>query len=153
VWRGEFDPSEFPRDATVRNDGDELVVEWEDGAVPTSRSYWVGLPVGVTVHDDGRVEVEVDMSEASKSMGEQWYEATEDTDPELAAIDEPRYLTDLAIVDAQRGEHQVAVDMPAAWIDGVPVRCQARWRCGFETTDLAEMEAHVRDPEERHGDS
>ncbi len=31
---------------------------------PTSRSYVIGLPVVVTVHDDGRVEFEVDKSEA-----------------------------------------------------------------------------------------
>lgn len=30
-----------------------------------SRAYWIGLPVGVTVHDDGAVTYEVDTSEAT----------------------------------------------------------------------------------------
>lgn len=32
---------------------------------PEPRSYWIGLPVGITVHADGRVTYEVDLSEAS----------------------------------------------------------------------------------------
>lgn len=34
------------------------------------RTYWVGLPVGVTVHDDGTVEYEIDTAEAGSAVRE-----------------------------------------------------------------------------------
>lgn len=37
-----------------------------------SRTYTVGLPVLITVHDDGRVEWEIDKSEAAQSIAEEY---------------------------------------------------------------------------------
>lgn len=39
-----------------------------------SRSYLVGLPVLITVWDDGTVVYDVDTSEATKSVIDAWYE-------------------------------------------------------------------------------
>lgn len=43
-----------------------------------SRSYVVGLPVLVTVWDDGTVVYDVDTSEAGEAVDESWYEREHD---------------------------------------------------------------------------
>lgn len=59
-----------------------------------SREYWIGLPVGVTVHDDGRVTYSIDTSEAT------------DIDEDSAAWEEygeEQVLADVKLIGA---EHQ-----------------------------------------------
>lgn len=47
------------------------------------RSYCVGLPVIITVHDDGRITYSVDLSEAAQAISEDDY--ADATDEERAA--------------------------------------------------------------------
>lgn len=51
----------------------------------SARTYVVGLPVVITVHDDGRVEYEVDTAEASSEM---WEQAPEEYTEEQIRADE-----------------------------------------------------------------
>lgn len=113
-----------------------------------SRTYPCGLPVMVTVHDDGRVDVEVDMSEAGQTMSETWYER--EFVPDLQGVDEARMLLDRAVAEAMRSEYKVEQVNPPEWLP--ELKCPARWACGF-TGGLAAMDAHLRDPDESHGDS
>jgi hypothetical protein len=46
-----------------------VVGEWI--RTPGSRSYLVSLPVLITVHDDGRVEYDVDTTEAATAVAEE----------------------------------------------------------------------------------
>ena len=107
------------------------------------RSYCVGLPVILTVHDDGRVQVEVDMSEASSEMSEQWGQDPdgEDVPPE------DLMLLDSAVVDAQTREHVVAADMPASWIEGAELKCPVQYSCPvtFAAGETDLMGTHIRD--------
>jgi len=60
--------------------GDPVEVEVVD-----SRTYVVGLPVIVTVHDDGRVEYEVDTAEAAGDIWENIPDESTLTDEEITA--------------------------------------------------------------------
>lgn len=112
---------------------------------PTSRTYWVGLPVGITVSDDGTLRVEVDMSDASSEMRDVWYDAEE------MDWDEAQALTDGAVVDAHPGRSSGAdVTIPRAVAE---MHCPARYDCPFRTFIISEMVVHLTDPDERHGDS
>jgi len=109
----------------------------------TQRSYWIGLPVGVTVRDDGSISVEVDMSEAPAEMNETWGESEELS----AEVTETQILTDMAIVDAH----------PASWVVSVQpavaeMKCPARYDCDFRTFEIPLMCAHLANPDEKHGD-
>lgn len=105
----------------------------------SSRSYWVGLPVGVTVHDDGTVDVEVDMSEASSAMSDEFHERGED----LEGTSEDQMLLDCAVVDGERPDH---ANKPVTRMGSVHLqlmKCPVRYRCGFKTRDLEEMARHI----------
>jgi len=104
----------------------------------SARSYWVGLPVGVTVGDDGSVTVEVDMSEASSSMSDEWAEADEDTNPDVAALSENQVLLDGAVVDAHPGPWSARLSPAVA-----EMRCPVRYTCGFRTFEIPAMAAHL----------
>lgn len=53
-----------------------------------SRTYVIGLPVVVTVHDDGRVEAEVDLSEAYDVWDASTPEGQDDSEDVLTADSE-----------------------------------------------------------------
>jgi hypothetical protein len=113
--------------------------------VSAPREYWVGLPVGVRVHQDGRVTWIVDTSEATRAMSEEFSEADEETNPAVAAITEEQMLLDCAIVDAVSATPQV---------DTAPdqeMKCPVRYACGFRTGNLGDMAAHILDTEADHG--
>lgn len=103
----------------------------------SARTYWVGLPVGVTVHEDGGVSVEVDMSEAPSAISEVYNEADEDTYPEVAAYPFEGALLDMAIVEAHRGTFTVSHQR-----DTAEMTCP-KWRCEFKTADIPEMLGHI----------
>lgn len=110
------------------------------------RSYWVGLPVGITVTDDGSVEYEIDTSEASSAMRDTWYESEELS----ASIHENQMLLDGAIVDSQRAGHVAKVRLYRDWLG--PMDCPVRYACPFKSSQIHEMAAHIGDPAEKHGD-
>jgi hypothetical protein len=105
------------------------------------REYWVGLPVGVRVHRDGRVAWTIDTSEASKGISEEAgneYGSAPD-------VTEDQMLLDCAIVDAQTGTAN-------AWSRvGEEMKCPVRYACGFKTLNLGDMAAHILDTEQTHG--
>lgn len=63
---------------------------WQHSSKPEEpRFYAVGLPVAITVHEDGTVEFDVDLSEAAESIwddadAEDRYEVGEMTEDEAA---------------------------------------------------------------------
>lgn len=104
----------------------------------SARSYWVGLPVGITVHDDGSVTIEVDASEASEAMAELWREQGPDNGFDWP---EDEMLIDCAVVDAERaGPAYPTLRIPAKVIS---MRCPVRYACGFTTASRDEMVAHI----------
>lgn len=66
-----------------------------DGKIPVDRSYVVGLPVIVTVHTDGRVTYEVDVSEMAQAIAED-----DQTDADIA-----QQIMDAKIVEDYLDEH------------------------------------------------
>ena len=109
------------------------------------REYWVGLPVGIRVHRNGHVTWTIDTSEASSAMNEEYGEADEETNPEVASYTEDQVLMDMAVVDAQadaQSETQVDREM----------KCPVRYACGFTTTNLGDMAAHILDKGQTHGE-
>lgn len=105
------------------------------------REYWVGLPVGVRVHRDGRVAWRIDTSETSKAISE---EAGNEYGS-APGVTEDQMLLDCAVVDAQAGPVN-------AWsrVDQ-EMKCPVRYACGFTTANLGEMAAHILDKDQTHG--
>lgn len=111
----------------------------------SSRSYWVGIPAGVTVHDDGSIEIDVDLSEVTKEMSESF---DEDNDE---GTTEKQMLMDSAIIDShvQRRGNRFNQPIPRQYL-GL-MKCPVRYSCPFETSQLHEMAAHIGDESEKHG--
>lgn len=97
------------------------------------REYWVGLPVGVRVHDNGRVEWIIDTSEAGKGISEE--AGTEfGSAPEVT---EDEMLLDYAIANAQPG--YVTVGSHA----DEPYHCPAFYACTFRTESVPDLTDHL----------
>jgi hypothetical protein len=101
----------------------------------SSRTYWVGLPVGVTVHDDGAVEFEVDISEAGDGISDEW---SEDQDGNYDGVSEGRMLLDYAIANAQVGHAMARPTAPPR-----PYHCPVKYSCPFETESLEDLAGHA----------
>lgn len=101
------------------------------------REYWVGLPVGVRVHRDGRVTWTIDHGEASGAVRDEWGEADEDTNPTVAAYTEEQVLLDCAVLDATERTPE-ADTMPT-----LEMRCPVKYSCGFRTRNLGDMAEHI----------
>lgn len=102
-----------------------------------AREYWVGLPVGITVHPDGKVTWTIDSSEASSAMGEEWGEASEETNPTVAEYTQEQVLLDQAIVDA------VSTQPTVESTPDERMKCPINYSCSFRTGNLGEMADHI----------
>jgi hypothetical protein len=96
------------------------------------REYWVGLPVGIKVHDDGLVTWTIDTSEAGDGISEE--AGTENGS--APNVTEDQMLRDYAIAYAQP---EVTVDSRAT----EPYRCPVLFACDFRTEDLADLADHI----------
>ncbi len=104
----------------------------------SDRTYWVGLPVGITVREDGGVSVEIDMSEASSAI-------MEDAGNEYGSapsVTENQALRDSAIVDAHPGPYSVNLQRSVS-----EVRCPVRYSCDFRTFDIPALVEHIESAE------
>jgi hypothetical protein len=72
-----------------------------------ARSYWVGLPVGITVADDGTVTYEVDTSEAGQAIMEIDYNLYDNEGKEIV-IPEEVMLADRDRIDADHDRRHAA---------------------------------------------
>jgi hypothetical protein len=99
-----------------------------------SRSYVVGVPLIVSVDDDGVVTYEVDASEISSEMSERFGEDDED------GIEENQMLLDGAVIDG----HLAAGNFGQTHLTQmVRVECPVKYRCKFECFSLEEMASHI----------
>jgi hypothetical protein len=102
----------------------------------SSREYWVGLPVGVCVDDDGTVTFTIDFSEAGdgilEEVGNEFGSAPE--------VTEDQALLDYATVNAYPVGPPQATLAPSLMGE---MECPVRYSCGFRTAGRAEMAAHI----------
>lgn len=110
-------------------------------AEQSHREYWIGLPVGVRVHLDGRVTYVIDTSEAGSGIMEEWGETGEDN-----PYTEEQALLDSAVADAQPAYPEVTTTASGE------MKCPVRYSCKFRTANLGDMAAHILDKDQTHGE-
>ena len=104
----------------------------------SSRTYWVGLPVGITVREDGGVSVEIDMSEAPKAI----MEDASDEFGSAPSVSENQALCDSAIVEAHPGPYSVNLQRSVS-----EMRCPVEYSCSFRTFEIPALVEHIESGE------
>lgn len=112
----------------------------------TAREYWIGLPVGVTIHENGTATWTIDTSDAGEALRELWMETDESSYTEVAAYTEDQVLTDMAVATAQATFTASVTEMKKE------LKCPLRHSCDFRTTEIPELVAHIKDEDATHGD-